>query len=149
MSENAFLMYKLASQGYCCSQILVLMDLKKRGIENVDYVKAMAGLCIGTGGSGRTCGIVTGGACLIGSYAGKENLEDQNDPNLSKMILEYMEWFEEENGSMDCCDIVGVDALEDIRTNMVYPVRCGNLMSGSYRKLREILKKYGYIGEGE
>ena len=57
MSENAFLMYKLASQGYCCSQILVLMDLKKRGIENVDYVKAMAGLCIGTGGSGRTCGL--------------------------------------------------------------------------------------------
>lgn len=149
MSQNPFLMYKLASQGYCCSQILVLMDLEKREIENTNYVKAMAGLCVGTGGSGRTCGIVTGGACLIGSYTGKGNPEDQNDPNLSKMVLEYMEWFQEENRSMDCCDIVGIDALEDIRTNMVYPVKCGNLMSGAYRKLREILQNYGYIGEGE
>lgn len=149
MTENAFIMYKLASQGYCCSQILILMDLKEKGIENIDLVKSMAGLCIGTGGSGRTCGIVTGGACLIGNYAGKGTPEESNNPNLSNMILEYMEWFEEENGSMDCCDIVGVDALEDIRTNMVYPVKCGNLISPSYRKLREILEKYECVGRGE
>ena len=149
MSQNPFLMYKLASQGYCCSQILMLMDLEERGIENTELVKSMAGLCVGTGGSGRTCGIVTGGACLIGNYAGKGSLEDHNDPNLSKMILEYMEWFEGENGSMDCGDIVGVDSLKDIRTNMVYPVKCGNLMSSSYRKLKEILEKYDYIGGDE
>lgn len=149
MSQDAFLMYRLASQGYCCSQILILMDLEKRGIENLELVKSMAGLCIGTGGSGRTCGIVTGGACLMASYAGKGEAGDHNDPNLSKMILEYMEWFEEENGSMDCGDIVGVDALEDIRSNMVYPVKCGNIMSTSYRKLKEILEKYEYIGGDE
>lgn len=149
MTQNAFTMFKLASQGYCCSQILILMELEEKGIENTDLVKAMAGLCIGTGGSGRTCGIITGGACLIGFYAGKGSPEDHNDSNLSKMILEYMEWFEEENGSMDCGDIVGVDVLEDIRTNMVYPVKCGNLMSKSYRKLREILEKNECIGGGE
>lgn len=149
MTQNVFTMYKLASQGYCCSQILILMDLEEKGIENTDLVKSMAGLCVGTGGSGRICGIVTGGACLIGSYAGKGSPEGHNDPNLSNMILEYMEWFEEKNGSMDCCDIVGVDALEDIITNMVYPVKCGNLMSQSYRKIREILERYECIGRGE
>lgn len=146
MGQNAFAMFKFASQGYCCSQILMLMDLQVRGIDNPSLVKSMAGLCIGTGGSGRTCGIVTGGACLIASYAGKGEAGEHNDPDLSRMILEYMEWFEEENQSMDCQDIVGVDVLEDIRTQMVYPVKCGNIMSQSYRKLREILEKYDCLG---
>lgn len=145
---NAFNMYKLASQGYCCSQILILMDLDKRGIENIEFVKAMAGLCIGTGGSGRTCGIVTGGACLLGSYGGKGKPEDSNSPNLSRAILDYIEWFEEENESTDCSDIVGVDVLEDIRTQGVYPVKCGNIMSQSYKKLGKILEEYGFR-EGE
>ncbi len=65
MTKNAFTMFKLASQGYCCSQILILMELEEKGIENTDLVKAMAGLCIGTGGSGRTCGIITGGELAL------------------------------------------------------------------------------------
>lgn len=149
MPQNAFTMYKLASQGYCCSQILILMDLQGKGIENYDLVRAMAGLCIGTGGSGKTCGIVTGGACLMGTYAGKGTPEEIRDNNLNNMIMEYIEWFEEENESLDCCGIVGVDNLEDIRTNMVYPVKCGNLMSMSYKKIIEILNKYGYAGGEE
>lgn len=149
MTQNAFTMYKLASQGYCCSQILILMDLENKEIENYDLVRAMAGLCMGTGGSGKTCGIITGGACLMGLYAGKGTPEETNDYNLSKMIMEYIQWFEEENNGFDCDEIVGVDVLEDIRTNMAYPVKCGNLMTKSYRKIFEILKKYGYIGEDE
>lgn len=149
MAENAFAMYKLASQGYCCSQILILMDLQDKGIENYDLVRAMAGLCIGTGGSGKTCGIITGGACLMGIYAGKGTPEEIRDNNLNKMIMEYIEWFEEENEDLDCYGIVGVDNLEDIRTNMVYPVKCGNLMTKSYKKITEILEKYGYVGGEE
>ena len=149
MGQDAFTMYKLASQGYCCSQILILMDLEDKKIENYDLVRAMAGLCIGTGGSGKTCGIVTGGACLMGIYAGKGTPEEARDYNLNKIIMEYIEWFEEENENLDCDKIVGVDNLEDIRTNMVYPIKCGNLMTKSYKKIMEILEKYGYIGEEE
>lgn len=135
-------MYKLAIRGYCCSQILILMDLEERGLENIELVKSMAGLCVGTGGSGKTCGIVTGGACLFGIYGGKGIPEENNNPHLSKMILEYIEWFEEENGSVDCCDIVGVDILEDIRAEKGYPVKCGNIMSKSYKKIKEILQNH-------
>ena len=149
MSQDAFTMYKLASQGYCCSQILILMDLMDKGIENHDLIRAMAGLCVGTGGSGKTCGIVTGGACLMGIYAGKGTPEETRSYNLNKMIMEYIEWFEEEYESLDCEEIVGVDTLEDIRTNMVYPVKCGNLMTGAYKKVKDILKEYGYIEEDE
>ena len=91
MSQDAFTMYKLASQGYCCSQILILMDLMDKGIENHDLIRAMAGLCVGTGGSGKTCGIVTGGACLMGIYAGKGTPEETRSYNLNRMIMEYIE----------------------------------------------------------
>lgn len=149
MAYDAFTMYKLASQGFCCSQIFVLMDLQKKGIENDDLVKAMAGLCAGVGGSGNICGIITGGSCLIGMYAGKGSPEEPRDINLNKMIYEYIEWFKEEHESVDCFEIVGVDTLKDINTNAVYPVKCGNLMTQSYKKVMEILKKYGYIEEEE
>ena len=44
----------------------------------------MAGLCAGVGGSGNICGIITGGSCLIGMYAGRKPEEqeisiEQND----------------------------------------------------------------------
>lgn len=141
---SGFRMYKLAAQGYCCSQILILIDLEARDLQNTELVKSMAGLCGGIGGSGKTCGIVTAGACLLGIYGGKGMAEENNNSNLSKMILEYIEWFESENRSVDCCDIVGVDILEDIRKEGIYPVKCGNIMSKSYKKLKEILEKYEF-----
>lgn len=148
MAQIAFTMYKLAAQGFCCSQILLLMDLRERKVENPDIVKAMEGLCIGLGGSGRTCGVLTGGACLLGLYGGKGLAEEERSGNLNKMIMEYSDWFEEENESTECHDIVGVDALKDIKESMVYPVKCGNLMNKSYKKIREILKEYDYLQEG-
>lgn len=148
MAQTAFTMYKLAAQGFCCSQILLLMDLSEREEENPELVRAMAGLCVGVGGSGRTCGVLTGGACLLGLYAGKGSAEEERSGNLNKMIMEYSDWFEEENESTECQDLVGVDALEDIRENMVYPVKCGNLMNKAYKKTREILKEYDYLEEG-
>lgn len=145
MAQTAFAMYKLASQGYCCSQIMVLMDLRKKDIENPILVRAMTGLCGGIGGSGNTCGVLTGGACLLGIYAGKGNPDEPRDENLNKMIKEYVNWFNSENHSLDCEDIVGEKGMDDAGGN-AYPVKCGNLMSKAYKKIKEILKEYGYIG---
>ncbi len=142
MAQNAFKMFKLASQGYCCSQMIVLMDLEERGIENYDLVRSMAGLCGGVGGSGNICGVVTGGACLLSSYLGKGSPEEANDLNLGGLIEDFMEWFEEKNGSLNCEDIVGFDSLKGINEEKAYPVKCGNIISDSYKKLREIIDEF-------
>lgn len=146
MGADAFTMFKLASSGYCCSQILIVMYLENNKLENVLLVKAMAGLCAGVGNSGKTCGIVTGAACLFGLYAGKGTYSDVRDDNLNKMIQDFVKWFEEDFESTECVDLITVDVLNDISQNNVYPIKCGNTIQKSYKKVNEILKTYGYIG---
>jgi len=145
MGADAFRMFKLASCGYCCSQIFIIMYLENNEMENVLLVKAMAGLCAGVGNTGKTCGIVTGGACLFGIYAGKGIDNQTRDDNLKKMIQKYVEWFEEEFESTQCVDMITVDVLTDMNQNEGYPIKCGNAIQKSYNKINELLKEYSYI----
>ncbi|MCB2295294.1 C-GCAxxG-C-C family protein [Clostridium algoriphilum] len=145
MAADAFRMFKLASLGYCCSQILIIMYLEKNEMENVSLVKAMAGFCAGMGNTGKTCGIVTGGVCLFGIYAGKGIDTETRDDNLKKMIQKYVQWFEEEFESSECVDMITVDVLNDMENNEGYPIKCGNAIQKSYNKINELLKEYSYI----
>lgn len=144
LGADGFKMFKLANSGYCCSQILIIMYLESNGIENVQLIKAMAGLCAGVGNTGKTCGVVTGGACLFGLYAGKGIDIEIRDDNLKKMIQEFVQWFEDEFESSECADIITVDVLNDINEREAYPIKCGNIMQKSYNKINEILKENGY-----
>jgi len=145
MGADAFRMFKLASLGYCCSQILIITYLESNGIKNIPLVKSMAALCTGVGNAGNTCGIVTGGACLFGLYAGKGEDTESRDDNLKKMVQEYVLWFEEEFESTQCVDMITVDVLKDMEHNEGYPIKCGNAIQKSYNKINEILKEYSYI----
>jgi len=145
MGVDAFKMFKLASNGFCCSQILIIMYLEGNGMENIPLVKAMAGLCAGVGNTGKTCGIVIGGACLFGIYAGKGVDIETRDDNLKKMIKRYVEWFEEEFESTECVDMITVDVLNDMDRNEGYPIKCGNAIQKSYNKINELLKEFSYI----
>ena len=145
MGADAFDIYKYASAGYCCSQIMMLLYLKDNNIENVPLVKSMEGLCGGIGGTGKTCGILSAGACLLSLYAGKGHDTDMKDDNLKKMIKEYSDWFNEEFEGTDCVDIVTIDTLKDINENAAYPIKCGNMIQKGYKKVNEILREHEYI----
>jgi len=121
------------------------MYLESNGMENVSLIRAMAGLCAGVGNAGKTCGVVTGGACLFGLYAGKGKDLEIRDDKLKKMIQEFVQWFEDEFESTECADIITVDVLNDINEKEAYPIKCGNIMQKSYNKIDEILKEHGYI----
>lgn len=41
----------MVRQGYCCSQLLILLMLQARDQQNPDLVRAMQGLCHGIGQS--------------------------------------------------------------------------------------------------
>ena len=61
----------LIREGYCCSQLLVLLVLQQQGVENPGLVRAAGGLCHGMGQSGGACGLLTGGAVALGYLACK------------------------------------------------------------------------------
>ena len=79
MTDVFFKMVELSRQGFLCSQILLIIGLEAQGKENPDVVRAMSGLVGGLGFCGKTCGALTGGACLIGLYAGKGAADEMED----------------------------------------------------------------------
>lgn len=139
---DIFHIFELHQQGYYCSQILMLLGLEAQEKSNPDLVRAMSGLAGGLGFTGQTCGALTGGACLLGLYAGRGGAEEEEADRFQLMVTELVEWFQEEHGAnyggITCEHILG-DALQYKAVSM----NCGNIVAGTYDKVQEILTKYG------
>jgi C_GCAxxG_C_C family probable redox protein len=91
-------MIELNFQGFHCSQILLFMGLEAQGKRDPDLIRAMNGLAGGMGFSGEVCGALTGGACLLGLYAGRGAPDEEEHLNLNLMITQLVEWFSVEFG---------------------------------------------------
>ncbi len=96
--DDAERVRELRSQGFFCSQILILMGLELQGKENPDLVRAVHALAGGIGFTGETCGALTGGACMLGLYAGKGEPTHEEDPRLMFMLQDLVKWFKQEYG---------------------------------------------------
>lgn len=140
MTDGFFKLMELSQAGFYCSQIMLIIGLAAQEKENPDLVRAMSGLNGGIGFCGKTCGALTGGACLIGLYAGKGIPEELEDSHLNDMIKEFSNWFEQNvsvYGGTDCNII-----LDQNPANRV--MRCPQLVLSSLEKVQEILTANGY-----
>lgn len=139
-------MTQLKLQGFHCSQILLLLGLERQDKENPDLVRAMNGLAGGLGFAGKTCGVLTGAACLLGLYAGRGQLEEQEDHRLNIMIQDLVSWFEtrfgESYGGIDCQTILDDDPWNRMQ-------RCPKLVIETYSMVKELLKDNGFIPDTE
>lgn len=128
-------------QGFFCSQILILQGLELMGKDNPDLVRAMHGLAGGLGFSGELCGALTGGAALLGLYAGKGTPEQGDDPRLIFMIEDLVKWFkaeyEEPFGGIRCEQILNGDSQNQVK-------RCPVMVNGVFQKVKELLVENGY-----
>jgi hypothetical protein len=142
--EELMRMMALKQQGFYCSQILLSMALEDRGESNPALIRAARALAGGLGFAGETCGALTGGACLLGLYAGKGAPEEPDNPRLDQMVQELVIWFKEEHGQnyggIRCDDILAGEPA-----NM--KARCPNLVLTTYAKSNELLEKYGVVGD--
>lgn len=134
-------MQELKRQGFFCSQILIILGLELQGKSNPDLVRCMHGLVGGLGFMGETCGTLTGGACLLGLYAGKGEPAEEFDPRLFIMIEALVKWFKErfgtQYGGITCNHI-----LEDNPRNQL--TRCPQLVAETYQKVKELLVENGF-----
>jgi hypothetical protein len=146
MDDLTIRIMQLSGKGYCCSQILALLALEAQGRQNPDLVRALSGLCLGVGNSGGTCGVLTGAACVLALYAGKDSDEERADDKLSLMFAELTEWFAgtvgEAYGGVTCTDILGDGERRPD------PGRCGVLLLDTYRRVLEILAVNGFDPAG-
>lgn len=148
MNDELLRMLELSMQGFNCSQILLLLGLEARGKSDPDLVRAMTGLGGGLGFSGKTCGALTGGVCLLGLYAGRGTAEESEHDRFLLMVEDLVRWFEEETGGayggINCAEILG----DELANKTVTP-RCGSIVSGTYARVREILTANGIDPAGE
>ena len=142
MNEYDLDILRLGGQGYCCSQILLLLALELQDRSNPGLVRAMHGLCDGFPNGRGVCGAASGAACLIGYYAGKGG-ERQADEKLPLMLDELGEWFEakcsQRFSGISCSDITGQGKPDK--------TVCGELISESYAKAMTLLIENGFSPE--
>jgi C_GCAxxG_C_C family probable redox protein len=128
-------------QGFYCSQIVLLQGMEQMGKSNPDLVRAMHGLAGGLGFSGELCGALTGGASLLGLYAGKGTPEQEEDPKLDFMIQDLVKWFKaeygEQFGGIRCEEILAGN-------NQNKMTRCPLMVSGVIQKVNELLVENGF-----
>lgn len=132
---------ELSQEGYFCAQILLILALESEGKENPDLIRAMGGLNGGIGSTGGICGCLTGGACFLSYYAGKGESDELEHPDCSRMIAEFVQWFQEytmDYGGISCSCI-----LENNNRNKFE--RCPSIISAVLEKCMELLENYGVV----
>jgi hypothetical protein len=142
MEDFTIRLLQLAGKGYTCSQIMLLMGLEIRGETNPGLVRAMAGLAYGCGTGKASCGVLTGGCCLLAIYAGKGSDDETGSEKLAAMLQDLLDWFAERigdaTGTLACETIVGQEGPAAARQ------RCGTLLADTYAKVLEILQTYEF-----
>ena len=116
--------FTLKMNGYCCSQIIMEIGLELMGKDNPDLVEASAGLCDGAK-CGGVCGAVSAATSLL-------YLADAADAE-QEFVPEYLEWFEESFGALDCRELLGDDPMAKIE-------KCPMFVEGTLTKLSELLE---------
>ena len=138
-------MMELAQQRFHCSEILLFTGLEAQGKTDPDLIKTVSALAGGIGFSGETCGALTGGACLLGLYAGRGSSEEQDNPKMKCMVQDLVEWFSgkygEAYGGIRCRDITHDNPS-------IPPTRCPRIVAGTYQKVRSLLAENGFDWQG-
>jgi len=135
MSDTLMDIMPLASRGYCCSQILVILALEAQGLEDPAAVRAASGLCNGLGKSGACCGILTGGCCALGLYLGKGADTETTADRADLLYSEFVEWFRSrvvpDYGDVTC------DAI--LKGGPPNVSLCGNLLAEAWERILTLL----------
>jgi hypothetical protein len=144
MDDRQIRILRLSAGGYTCSQIIIQLGLDMRGQENPLLVRSMAGLAYGCGDGRASCGVLTGGCCLLALYAGNGSAGKGariHSEDLPLLLGELTGWFEKKvggpYGGITCLDITGKDGPPQARQ------RCGSLLAETFDQAMAILVSHG------
>ena len=129
MKESSSSFFDFKQQGYCCSQAMLQLGIEQKEGENQGVIDAAGALCGGFY-TGKLCGVLTGGACLL-CYLEPQKAVD------SGLIAQLFDWFEKEFSAIDCLDLLGDDPMAKMEV-------CPVLFDRTYEKVMELLDGIGY-----
>lgn len=108
---------KRHNKGYNCAQAVACTYCDLVGIDEETMFKMTEALGLGMGGMQGTCGAVTGACVLAGMKASTGNMEQPNSKmNSYQLAREITNRFQEQNGSLVCKELKGVETGEMLRS---------------------------------
>ncbi|WP_010259634.1 C-GCAxxG-C-C family protein [Treponema primitia] len=125
--------HEALQKGYHCSQVMMWLSLELRGINDPLLIRAMGGLALGMFSS-KACGTLTGAACTLSSYFPRN--EGESEPEAYRApVHEFVTWFKDQFGALDCRDLVENDQGQIQRF-------CPIMMEKCFVKIAEILEAH-------
>lgn len=107
---------KRHDKGYNCAQAVACTYCDMVGVDESTMFKMTEALGLGMGGMEGTCGAVTGACVLAGMKRSSGNLEQPDSKAESyKLSREIVKRFEEQNKSVVCKTLKGVDTGKMLR----------------------------------
>lgn len=104
-------------KGYNCAQAVACTYCDKVGVDEETMFKMTEALGLGMGGMLGTCGAVSGACVLAGMKRSTGNLETPNSKAESyRLSREITQKFMEQNGSLTCKDLKGVETGKMLRS---------------------------------
>ena len=107
---------KKHDKGYNCAQAVACTYCDMVGVDEETMFKVTEALGLGMGGMEGTCGAVTGACVLAGMKRSSGNLDQPDSKAESyKLSKEIVKRFEEQNKSVVCKTLKGVETGEILR----------------------------------
>lgn len=107
---------KRHDRGYNCAQAVACTYCDLVGVEEETMFRLTEALGLGMGGTEGTCGAVSGACVLAGMKNSSGNLERPDSKAASyKLSREILKQFMEQNGSVTCKDLKGIETGKILR----------------------------------
>ncbi|WP_066633075.1 C-GCAxxG-C-C family protein [Labilibacter marinus] len=98
---------KFSNNCNCAQSALIGLASDKLDVNALEMMSSAFGG--GIAQQGKTCGAITGALMALGVYEGYTEAQTANKPAMYNKAQAFLKEFERQNGSSQCCDLLGYD----------------------------------------
>lgn len=145
MNNGTDFALKCFSEGFSCSQAVLISHCEELGLDRETALKVSGAFGGGMGHIGEACGAVTGALMLIGLKYGKYKAEDSESKERTyAFVKKYTDEFKAKHGSIRCKDLIKFDVSireewMKAREAGVFKTICPGLIKDSIEMVEKVL----------
>lgn len=142
--DRAKRLNELLDAGFNCAESMVAAFAEDLNVDREAAIRSATSFGAGMGRSAKTCGLVSGGAIVIGLALGRSDPTDvEAKERAYKAVAEFVEAVEAVRGSTSCTGILGADLTTDEGRQLadeskLYETNC-HVAAGEFAEILERL----------